>query len=252
MTKRKQIVAGNWKMNMDYEEGRDLTKAVIDGLQPSDAIVILGTPFIHLRNVASIVKDISNLKLAAQNCHQETSGAYTGEVSAGMLKSCGVEYVILGHSERREYFGENDEIIAKKIDAVLAKGMQPIYCCGERLEVREDNKQNELVAEQVSTALFHLSPEDMQKVVIAYEPVWAIGTGKTATPDQAQEMHAHIRSLIRDKFGAEIADGVTILYGGSVKPGNAKELFANEDVDGGLIGGASLKAADFNAIVNSF
>jgi triosephosphate isomerase len=252
MTKRKQIVAGNWKMNMDYEQGRDLTKAVIDGLQPSDALVILGTPFIHLRNVASIIKDISNLKLAAQNCHQEESGAYTGEVSASMLKSCGVEYVILGHSERREYFGEKDELIAKKIDAVLGQGMEPIYCCGEKLDVRESGKQNELVAEQVKTALFHLSAADLQKVVIAYEPVWAIGTGKTASPAQAQEMHAHIRSLIRDQYGAEIADSITILYGGSVKPGNAKELFANPDVDGGLIGGASLKAADFNAIVDSF
>ncbi|MCR9102839.1 MAG: triose-phosphate isomerase [bacterium] len=252
MTKRKQIVAGNWKMNMDYEQGRDLTKAVIDGLQPSDALVILGTPFIHLRNVASMIKDISNLKLAAQNCHQEESGAYTGEVSASMLKSCGVEYVILGHSERREYFGETDELIAKKIDAVLGQGMEPIYCCGEKLDVRESGKQNELVAGQVKTALFHLSAEDIQKVVIAYEPVWAIGTGKTASPAQAQEMHAHIRSLIRDQYGAEIADSITILYGGSVKPGNAKELFANPDVDGGLIGGASLKAADFNAIVDSF
>lgn len=252
MTKRKQIVAGNWKMNMDYEQGRDLTKAVIDGLQPSDALVILGTPFIHLRNVASMIKDISNLKLAAQNCHQEASGAYTGEVSVGMLKSCGVEYVILGHSERREYFSEKDELIAKKIDAVLGQGMEPIYCCGEKLDVRESGKQNELVAGQVKTALFHLSAEDLQKVVIAYEPVWAIGTGKTASPAQAQEMHAHIRSLIRDQYGSDIADSITILYGGSVKPGNAKELFANPDVDGGLIGGASLKAADFNAIVDSF
>ena len=252
MTKRKQIVAGNWKMNMDYEEGRDLTKAVIDGLQPTDALVILGTPYIHLRNVASMVKDISNLKLAAQNCHQEASGAYTGEVSVGMLKSCGVEYVILGHSERREYFGEADDLIAKKIDAVLDQGLAPIYCCGEKLDVRESGKQNELVAEQVKTALFHLSPEEVQQVIIAYEPVWAIGTGKTASPEQAQEMHAHIRSLVSDKYGAEIADGISILYGGSVKPGNAKELFANADVDGGLIGGASLKAADFNAIVDSF
>lgn len=252
MTKRKQIVAGNWKMNMDYEEGRDLTKAVIDGLQPSEALVILGTPYIHLRSVASIVKDISNLKLAAQNCHQEASGAYTGEISVGMLKSCAVDYVILGHSERREYFDEGDALIAKKIDAVLGQGMEPIYCCGEKLEVRESGKQNELVAEQVKTALFHLSPEDIRKVVIAYEPVWAIGTGKTASPAQAQEMHAHIRSLLTAKYGAEVADGISILYGGSVKPGNAKELFANPDVDGGLIGGASLKAEDFNAIVSSF
>ena len=239
-------------MNMDYEEGRDLTKAVIDRLQPSEALVILGTPYIHLRNVASIVKDIFNLKLAAQNCHQEASGAYTGEISVGMLKSCAVDYVILGHSERREFFGETDELIAKKVDAVLDKGMEPIYCCGEKLDVRESGKQNALVEQQLQTALFHLSPEDIRKVVIAYEPVWAIGTGKTASPAQAQEMHAHIRSLLSAKYGAEVADSISILYGGSVKPGNAKELFANPDVDGGLIGGASLKAEDFNAIVSSF
>ncbi len=252
MTKRKQIVAGNWKMNMDYDAGRELTKAITDGLKPSEALVILGTPYIHLRNVASFIKDISNLKLAAQNCHQEASGAYTGEVSAGMLRSCGVDYVILGHSERREYFGETDTLIAKKIDAVLGQGMQPIYCCGEKLEVREKGGQNELVAEQVKTALFHLEAADLKKVIIAYEPVWAIGTGKTASPEQAQEMHAHIRQLLSGQYGAEVADQISILYGGSVKPGNAKELFQNADVDGGLIGGASLKAKDFIAIIESF
>ncbi len=250
--KRQQIVAGNWKMNKDYEEGRDLTKGIVDAMQPSDTLVILGTPYIHLMNVSRIIKDISNVHLAAQNCHQEESGAYTGEVSAPMLKSCGVGYVILGHSERRAYFHEDDELIAKKVDAVLANGMQPIYCCGEPLEVREDGKQNELVAEQVKTALFHLSKEDFSKIVIAYEPVWAIGTGKTASPEQAQEMHAHIRKLVREQYDDATADGLSILYGGSVKPGNAKELFSQEDVDGGLIGGASLKAKDFVAIVNSF
>lgn len=250
--KRKQIVAGNWKMNKDYEAGRDLTKAIVNALKPSETLVILGPPYIHLMNVNRIIKDVNNLELAAQNCHEAISGAYTGEVSAAMLKSCDVSYVILGHSERRAYFNETDELIAKKVDVVLEHGMHPIYCCGEPLEVREEGKQNELVGEQIEQALFHLSAEDFAKVVIAYEPVWAIGTGKTASPEQAQEMHAYIRSLIEKQYGAEVAQGVSILYGGSVKPNNAKEIFGQEDVDGGLIGGASLKADDFIAIINSF
>lgn len=249
---RKLIAAGNWKMNLDYDQGRDLAKAIVSGLQPSDVLVILGTPYLHLKNISGIIKDISNVKLAAQNCHQEESGAYTGEISAGMLKSCGVDYVILGHSERREYFNESDGLIAKKIDIVLKHGMLPIYCCGEKLEVREAGKHQELVGEQVKTALFHLTEEQMKQVVVAYEPVWAIGTGKTATPEQAQEMHRYIRGLIREKFGKKVADGTSILYGGSVKPDNANELFAQPDVDGGLVGGASLKAADFLAIASSF
>ncbi|MCB0596689.1 MAG: triose-phosphate isomerase [Lewinellaceae bacterium] len=249
---RKLIAAGNWKMNTDYNEGRELAKAVVSGLQSSDVLVVLGTPYVHLKNISVIVKDISTIKLAAQNCHHEESGAYTGEISAGMLKSCDVDYVILGHSERREYFGEADELIAKKIDIVLKHGMQPIYCCGEKLEVREAGKHEELVGEQVSKALFHLSKEQMGQVVVAYEPVWAIGTGKTASPEQAQEMHKFIRSLIQKKFGKEVAQATSILYGGSVKPDNAKELFAQPDVDGGLVGGASLKAKDFLAIAGSF
>lgn len=249
---RKLIAAGNWKMNMDYDQGRDLAKAIVSGLQPSDVLVILGTPYIHLKNISGIIKDISNIKLAAQNCHQEESGAYTGEISAAMLKSCGVDYVILGHSERREYFGESDELIAQKIDIVLKHGLQPIYCCGEKLEVREAGKHEELVGEQVKTALFHLTREQMKQVVVAYEPVWAIGTGKTATPQQAQEMHRFIRGLLRKKFGQEVAGGTSILYGGSVKPDNANELFSQPDVDGGLVGGASLKAGDFLAIASSF
>ena len=249
---RKLIAAGNWKMNTDYNEGRELAKAVVSGLQSSDALVVLGTPYTHLKNISVIIKDISTIKLAAQNCHQEESGAYTGEISAAMLKSCGVDFVILGHSERREYFGEADELIAKKIDIVLKHGMEPIYCCGEKLEVREAGKHEELVGEQVKTALYHLTKEQMQRVVIAYEPVWAIGTGKTATPQQAQDMHEYIRSLIRKKIGQEVADATTILYGGSVKPDNAQELFSQPDVDGGLVGGASLKAKDFLAIASSF
>jgi triosephosphate isomerase (TIM) len=248
---RKKIVAGNWKMNMNYEAGRDLTKSIVEKMKPSDTLVILGTPYIHLMNVSRIIKDISNLELSAQNCHQEERGAYTGEVSAGMIRSCGAAYVILGHSERREYFGEEDKLIAKKIDAALSQGLKPIYCCGEKLEVREAGKQNELVKEQIEQALFHLRPEAFSNIVIAYEPVWAIGTGKTASPEQAQEMHAYLRSLVKEKYGADAADGLSILYGGSVKPKNAKELFQQNDVDGGLIGGASLKADDFVAIINS-
>jgi triosephosphate isomerase len=249
--KRKNIVAGNWKMNLDYSQGRDLAKAIVAGLQPSDTLVILGTPFVHLKNVSTIIKDISNLSLAAQNCHYEESGAYTGEVSAAMLASCEVEYVILGHSERRAYFNEDDELIARKIDQAMAHGLRPIYCCGELLEVREEGKQNELVEKQVKTALFHLNEEQIQQVVIAYEPVWAIGTGKTASPEQAQEMHAHIRSLLAKKYGSEIAQRISILYGGSVKPANAKELFDQADVDGGLVGGASLKADSFGEIIQA-
>lgn len=249
---RKQIAAGNWKMNTDYNGGRDLAKAVVAGLQPSDVLVVLGAPYIHLKNISGIIQDVSNIKLAAQNCHQEESGAYTGEISAAMLKSCGVDFVILGHSERREYFGEKDELIARKIDIVLRHGMQPIYCCGERLEVREAGKHEELVGEQVKAALFHLSKEQMGQVVVAYEPVWAIGTGRTASPEQAQEMHRHIRSLLQKKFGKEVANATSILYGGSVKPDNARELFGQPDVDGGLVGGASLKAKDFLEIAGSF
>ncbi len=250
--KRQQIVAGNWKMNKTYEEGRDLIKEVMDLLQPSEVMIILGTPYIQLMSAANLTKGISSVKLAAQNCHQEESGAYTGEISAGMVQSVGAEYVILGHSERREYFGEDDALIAKKIDAALAHGLRPIYCCGEKLETREAEKHVELVSGQIEAALFHLSPEAFQQVVIAYEPVWAIGTGLTASPDQAQEMHKAIRSKLAEKYGSELAEGTTILYGGSCKPSNAKELFSQPDVDGGLIGGASLKAADFIAIANSF
>ncbi len=252
MEKRQLIVAGNWKMHKSYEEGRDLAKDIVERLQPTQVTVVLATPFIHLNSISNIIKDISNLKLGAQNCHQEESGAYTGEVSAGMLQSVGVRYVIIGHSERREYFEESDELLAKKVDVVLAKGMRPIFCCGEKLDVREADKHLQLVEDQMKNALFHLKPEQFKEVVIAYEPVWAIGTGKTASPEQAQEMHAHIRSLIAKKYKNEIANLTTILYGGSVKPDNAKEIFAKPDVDGGLIGGASLKAEDFVAIVNSF
>ena len=249
--KRQNIVAGNWKMNKNFQEGTMLAQEVVANVQPSETQVILGTPFIHLQAVAAVTNGTSNIAVAAQNCHQAASGAYTGETSVGMIKSTGARYVILGHSERRAYYGETDALIAEKVKAVLAGGLQPIYCCGEKLEVREAGNQNELVGSQIREGLFHLDAAAFEKVVIAYEPVWAIGTGVTASPAQAQEMHKHIRSLIADQYGAEIADGTTILYGGSVKPNNAKELFSNPDVDGGLIGGASLKAPDFVAIINS-
>ncbi len=252
MTTRQRIVAGNWKMNKSYVEGRNLAKEIADRLQPTDTLVVIAPPFIHLNNVGNIIREVSSLRLGAQNCHWADSGAYTGEVSARMLASVEVNYVILGHSERREYFGETDEMLAKKVDAVLSYEMRPIFCCGEKLDMREAGKQEAVVEEQLHKGLFHLSPEAFRQVVIAYEPVWAIGTGVTASPQQAQEMHAFIRKLIAQQYGQGLADATTILYGGSCNPSNAKELFQQPDVDGGLIGGASLKSEDFLAIVNSF
>lgn len=252
MSTRQRIVAGNWKMNKNYQEGRDLTADIIRLLQPADVKVVIIPPFIHMKSVSNIIQDVTNIYLGAQNCHQEEKGAFTGEVSAAMLKSTGAEYVIIGHSERREYFGETDALLAKKVAAVLANDMQPIFCCGEKLDVREAGTHEALVAQQLKEGLFHLSAADFARVVIAYEPVWAIGTGKTATPQQAQDMHRHIRQLIAAQYGEEPAAQTTILYGGSCNPANARELFAQPDVDGGLIGGASLKAEDFVAIVKSF
>jgi len=250
--KRRKIVAGNWKMNKDYAEGRDLVKDIVENLQSSEVMVILCTPYIHLYNAHVKTNDIANLAIGAQNCHQEESGAYTGEVSAAMLRSAGASFVILGHSERRAYFEESDELIGKKVKRALAHELQPIFCCGEPLEVREAGTHEALVEEQVKKALFDLSAEEFKNITIAYEPVWAIGTGKTASPEQAQEMHHHIRGLIAKKYGDKTAEATSILYGGSVKPKNAKEIFAQADVDGGLIGGASLKVDDFISIVNSF
>jgi triosephosphate isomerase (TIM) len=249
---RTRIVAGNWKMNTTYEDGRDLAKSVIDKLASTEVKVVLCPPFTHLKIVHNVVNGIHNLFLGAQNCHQSDSGAFTGEVSASMLQAVGVRYVILGHSERREYFNENDALIAQKVDQALRHGMIPIFCCGEKWEVREKNEHANLVASQVSNALSHLSPEDFKKVVVAYEPVWAIGTGHTASPEQAQEMHAHIRQTLAKHFGEELANKTPILYGGSVKGSNAQELFSQPDVDGGLIGGAALNADDFAKIVNAF
>lgn len=214
--------------------------------------MVLCPPFIHLAQLTKLSSEISNLFIGAQNCHQAPYGAYTGEISAGMLKSVGCNFVIIGHSERREYFEESDELLTSKVNAVLANDMRPIFCCGERLETREAGTQEALVLSQLENGVFHLDSEAFSKIVIAYEPVWAIGTGKTASPGQAQEMHTFIRSLILKKYGKELADNTPILYGGSCKPDNAAEIFSQPDVDGGLIGGASLKASDFVAIVNSF
>jgi triosephosphate isomerase len=247
---RKMIVAGNWKMNKTLQEGILLAKTVNDFFKenPTEAEVIVSPPFIHLSDISRLLTDV---QLSAQNCASEQSGAYTGEVSAEMVKSAGAGYVILGHSERRTYFGEEDELLKKKITQALLAGLKTIWCCGELLPEREAGKHFEVVRSQLETSLSGLTAQELSQVVIAYEPVWAIGTGVTATPDQAQEMHAYIRGLVRDHYGESAADHITILYGGSCKPSNAKELFANPDVDGGLIGGASLKADDFIAIVQS-
>ncbi|MFT4062697.1 MAG: triose-phosphate isomerase [Edaphocola sp.] len=250
---RKKIVAGNWKMNKNLFEGKQLVADILakNTELPDNVSVIVAPPFTQLELAATQLKGKSGFYLAAQNCHQETAGAYTGEVSAAMLKSVGVAYVILGHSERRQYFGEDEALLAKKVDAVLAQDLDVIFCVGEPLEVRDANTQNDLVNMQIEGGLFHLDAASFAHIVIAYEPVWAIGTGRTATAAQAQEMHAFIRSVIAGKYGQGVADNTCILYGGSAKPSNAAELFACPDVDGGLIGGASLVADDFTAIIEA-
>lgn len=250
---RKNIVAGNWKMNKTLQEGVELAKDLNEALagEEQKCDVVICTPFIHLASVASLV-DEKKIGVGAENCADKVSGAYTGEISAAMVASTGAKYVILGHSERRAYYGETAETLKEKVVLALANGLTPIFCIGEVLEEREAGKQNEVVYNQLAGSLFDLSVEDYSKIVLAYEPVWAIGTGKTATGEQAQEIHAYIRSVIADKFGAEAAENTSILYGGSCKPSNAKELFANPDVDGGLIGGAALKVEDFKGIIDAF
>jgi triosephosphate isomerase len=248
---RQKIVAGNWKMNTVLSEGMELASAVntLAENKTSNAIVVIAPPFTHL---AEVKKVLSVVKLSAQNCASEESGAYTGEVSAGMIKSLGAEYIIIGHSERRAYYHEDNATLAKKVNLTLSKGLKPIFCIGEVLPERNANKHFDVVKSQLAEGVFHLNPSEFANVVIAYEPVWAIGTGVTASPEQAQEMHKFIRAEISKKYGAQTADNTTILYGGSCKGSNAKELFANPDVDGGLIGGASLKAEEFLQIVNAF
>ena len=251
---RKRIVAGNWKMNKDFSEAVELLEDLADALTAADVAethVIVAPPTPFLMAGVDILADVEYISVAAQNCHQADSGAFTGETSALMLATLGVDAVILGHSERRQYFGETDAIVAEKIKAALKQELVPIFCCGEVLEDRKSNRYKEVVAAQVESALFGLTAADLENVVIAYEPVWAIGTGETASPAQAEEVHAFIRSLIAKQFGAEVAENISILYGGSCKPDNAEELFACENIDGGLIGGASLKVADFVAIIRA-
>ena len=250
---RKKIVAGNWKMNLNLQEGVALAKELNEALaadKPNCGVIIC-TPFIHLASVAQVInQDV--IGLGAENCADKEKGAFTGEVSAEMVKSTGAQYVILGHSERREYYKETPEILKEKVLLALKNGLKVIFCIGETLEEREANKQNEVVKAELEGSVFNLSEEDFRKIVIAYEPIWAIGTGKTATADQAEEIHAYIRSIVAEKYGQAVAEDTSILYGGSCKASNAPELFAKPDIDGGLIGGASLKCADFKGIIDAW
>lgn len=250
---RKKIVAGNWKMNKTLQEGVALAKDLNAALTADKPVcdVVICTPFIHLSSVNNEI-DKSIIGLGAENCADKVSGAYTGEVSAAMVKSTGADYVILGHSERRAYYGETAAILKEKVNLALANDLKVIFCIGEVLEEREAGKQNEVVKEQLEGSLFELSAEQLSNVVLAYEPVWAIGTGKTATSEQAEDMHAFIRGVIAEKFGAAVAEETSILYGGSCKPSNAKELFSKPNVDGGLIGGAALEVADFKGIIDAW
>lgn len=248
---RKSIVAGNWKMNKTLAEGVALAKEINDRVTDKGVTVVVCPPFVHLTEVKKVLTG-GLVGLSAQNCADHESGAYTGEVSAAMIKSTGAEYAIIGHSERRSYYGDTNAVLKTKVELALANDLIPIFCCGEVLEERKAGNHFEVVKTQLKEALFTLSADDMKKIIIAYEPVWAIGTGKTATPDQAQEMHKVIRDYLGEKYGTALADELSILYGGSCKPSNAKELFDNPDVDGGLIGGASLKADDFLGIINAF
>jgi triosephosphate isomerase len=250
---RKQIAAANWKMNLSLTEGEALLDAINakpHSLDPNQ-VAIFAVPFPYISMAQAKVGAKSNVYVAAQNCSNKLSGAYTGEVSVTMLQSMCVKYVVIGHSERREYFNESNELLAQKVDICLENKTTPIFCCGEPLDIRESATQNEYVAKQLSESLFHLTEDAISHVVIAYEPIWAIGTGKTASSDQAQEMHAFIRSQIASKYGASVADSISILYGGSVKSANAVEIFSQPDVDGGLVGGASLIADEFVAIINA-
>jgi len=250
---RKQIAAANWKMNCTIQQANDL----IDGLIKEsfsitqDREVILAVPFPYLILAKEKIKGCPGFKIAAQNCYTQSSGAFTGEISAVMLQSIGVDYVIIGHSERREIFGEDNKMLAQKVDASLSNNLKPIFCCGEPLQIREAETQNAYVETQIKEGLFHLDGAKLQNFVVAYEPIWAIGTGKTATSQQAQDMQAHIRNIFQEKYGAAVAESISILYGGSVKANNAKEIFEKPDVDGGLVGGASLIVAEFATIIRS-
>lgn len=249
---RRKIAAGNWKMHLDLGEAKQLVSAVVGGTRPEGVEVIFGVPAVFLYPVAQAVEHHPGVAVSAQNCHEEAAGAYTGEIGAGMIASAGGKLVILGHSERRELYGETDQLIEQKIRRALAAGLDVIFCCGEPLSEREAGHQAVWVEKQLRHALFSLSEQQLRKVIIAYEPIWAIGTGKTATPEQVAEMHKYIRHEVRQAYGGDVADALPILYGGSVKPTNAKDLFSIPDVDGGLIGGASLEATSFLSIINGF
>lgn len=250
---RSKIVAGNWKMNKTLAESKQLVKGIkksIKGLELENTRVIIAPTFVNLQKVSKKLKD-SAIEVAAQNMHQAENGAFTGEISAKMLKSIYVDIVILGHSERREYFGETDALLAQKVDSALKNELEIIFCFGEVLEDRKNGDHFKVVESQIKNALFHLNSDAWSHIVLAYEPVWAIGTGETASPEQAQEMHAFIRGLVGERYTSRISEEVSILYGGSVKPANAKEIFSKDDVDGGLIGGAALKADDFSALIKA-
>jgi len=250
---RSKIVAGNWKMNKTYQESKALIKEIkksIKDLKLENTRVVIAPTFVNLQKASKKTKDTS-IEVAAQNMHQAENGAFTGEISAKMLKSIYVDMVILGHSERRQYFGETDELLAQKVDAALKNDLEIIFCFGEVLEDRKSGNHFKVVEEQIKKALFHLSSDDWKHIILAYEPVWAIGTGETASPEQAQEMHAFIRELVAERYISDVAEEVSILYGGSVKPSNAKEIFSQEDVDGGLIGGAALDAENFTALIKA-
>jgi triosephosphate isomerase (TIM) len=250
---RKQIAAANWKMNLTYQQGTTLLQTMVSAeiSLKENHIALFAVPFPYLEMANDTVQHKKNYFISAQNCSDKKSGAYTGEVSAEMLKSLELTYCLVGHSERREYFGETGKMLAEKVNLCLSNGITPVFCCGEALPIREKNNQNLFVESQLKESLFHLSKEELLKIVLAYEPIWAIGTGKTATTEQAQEMHAHIRSVLKSQYGESISEQISILYGGSVKANNARELFASKDVDGGLVGGASLLAREFIDIIKA-
>jgi triosephosphate isomerase len=249
---RKKIAAGNWKMFKTFNEAQDLLTKINDLEIPADVECIVAPPYIYLDGFVKITALNNRLHISAQNCHESAEGAYTGEISAPMLRSIGIPYVIIGHSERREQHMESNEQLKQKVAIALENGLRPIFCCGEALDIRKKNEHVSFVMKQITDSLADLSEQEMRKVTIAYEPIWAIGTGETASPGQAQEMHAAIRAHIAKLFSADLANEIPILYGGSVKPDNAKDLFANPDVDGGLVGGASLDADSFGKIIRSF
>ena len=249
---RKKIIAGNWKMNLDKIDSINLTSKILKNTeQEKDKKIILSPPFIYLEQLVTDCSERKDILIAAQNCSENGNGAYTGEVSAQMIKSIGVDYVIIGHSERRQYFNESHEVLNNKLSQALSNNLKVIFCCGENINQRDNNEFLDVINNQLSSTVFKLSAIDFSKIIIAYEPIWAIGTGKNATSEQAQEMHNYIRTIVSEKYGNEAANNVSILYGGSCKPSNAKSIFSQIDIDGGLIGGASLKSDDFISIINS-